>query len=118
LIALVRSSATLMDLLDTARALNLSSWCIGAGALRSLVWNHRHGFDHAVLGADVDLVFHDPAIGPEQDALLRRRLQQMRPSVQWDVTNQACVRMASSWRLCARWRKASRPGRNMRPASA
>lgn len=91
LIALVRASAVLMDLLVTARALNLSSWCIGAGALRSLVWDHRHGFDHAVPGADVDLVFYDPAIGPQQDALLRRRLQQMRPAVQWDVTNQAWV---------------------------
>jgi hypothetical protein len=88
---MVRASAVTMDLLATVRTLKLSSWCIGAGVVRSLVWNSLHGVDGAALGADVDVVFYDPALGPEYDALLLRRLQSLRPAVQWEVTNQAWI---------------------------
>jgi len=56
---LVGSCAWLMQALRAVRTLGLDSWCIGAGAVRSLVWNHLHGFDVSPSGADVDVVFFD-----------------------------------------------------------
>lgn len=91
LVEMVRASVAMMDLLATVRTLNLSSWCIGAGAVRSLVWDFLHGVEGAALGADVDVVFYDPALKPEADALLLQRLRELNPSVQWDVTNQAWI---------------------------
>lgn len=34
----------LMTALRSVRALGLGSWCIGAGAIRNLVWDTLHGF--------------------------------------------------------------------------
>jgi uncharacterized protein len=43
LIALLAGSAFTMQALSAARELGWSSWCIGTGAIRSLVWDHLQG---------------------------------------------------------------------------
>ncbi len=91
LIQMVRSSPKLMDLLETARALKLDSWCIGAGAVRSLVWDRLHGFPTISEYEDVDVVYYDDAARPTQDAELMRQLLNLNPSVCWEVTNQAHI---------------------------
>ncbi len=91
LIEMVRSSPELMDLLQTAAGLELASWCIGAGAVRSLVWDRLHGFSTPSRYDDVDVVYHDDLAGPERDAELLARLHSARPAVRWEVTNQATI---------------------------
>ncbi|MGE8494128.1 MULTISPECIES: nucleotidyltransferase family protein [Comamonas] len=92
LVALVRSSSELMAALGAVRALGLSSWCIGAGAVRSLVWDSLHGYKRPSDLADVDVVyFDDSASAKGQDAELELRLASIIPSVRWEVTNQATV---------------------------
>lgn len=92
LVALVRSSTSLMAALGAVRALGLGSWCIGAGAVRSLVWDALHGFDAPSELQDVDVVhFTSEAAGAVSDADLERRLDALIPAVQWEVTNQATV---------------------------
>ncbi|WP_370539874.1 nucleotidyltransferase family protein [Acidovorax sp. ACV02] len=92
LIGMVRSSPRLMAALVAVRSLGLSSWCIGAGAVRSLVWDALHGFDAPSKLQDVDVVhFTSEAAGPVSDADLERRLRTLMPAVQWEVTNQATV---------------------------
>jgi hypothetical protein len=91
LIRMVRSSVELMDMLDVASRLKLASWCIGAGAVRSLVWDQLHGFAVPSSGGDVDVVYYDEQAGPEQDGELLNRLLGFRPAVRWEVTNQALV---------------------------
>ncbi|MBD9404376.1 nucleotidyltransferase family protein [Acidovorax sp. ACV02] len=89
---MVRSSPRLMAALVAVRSLGLSSWCIGAGAVRSLVWDALHGFDAPSKLQDVDVVhFTSEAAGPVSDADLERRLRTLMPAVQWEVTNQATV---------------------------
>ena len=41
--ALVREAPWFMAALRAGRALGLAQWCIGAGALRNLVWDALHG---------------------------------------------------------------------------
>jgi hypothetical protein len=92
LVAIVRESAWFMPALCVVRELSLSSWCIGAGAVRNLVWDQLHGFEAPSALADVDVAYFDAAdLSPKQDAELQARLSERLPGVPWEVTNQAAV---------------------------
>ena len=81
-----------MEALRAVRALGLNPWCIGAGAVRSLVWDDLHGFAEPTPLDDVDVVYFDPTVeGAAHDAALETRLRHAMPSVAWEVTNQATV---------------------------
>ena len=83
-----------MQALAHARALRLPAWCIGAGAVRNLVWDALHG--HATPSAlpDIDLAWFDAGdLDPRRDAALQARLRAMAPELAWDVTNQAGVHL-------------------------
>jgi hypothetical protein len=87
---LVVSSEQLMTALRCVRTLDLRSWCIGAGIVRNLVWNALHGFGPSS-PADVDVVYFDAQAAPETDGELERRLRELVPALDWEVTNQAHV---------------------------
>lgn len=96
--ALVRAHAPLMCWLRAARACATGlDWCIGAGAVRALVWNHLHGLpagSHAP--ADVDFVYFDPAdLSSASETGLAARLRAAAPDAPWEVVNQARVHL---WR--------------------
>lgn len=92
LIALVANSANLTRALHAGKNLALSSWCIGAGAVRNVVWDHLHGFAVDTPAQDIDLVFFDDAnLSPELEQQLERKLARAEPGFNWDVVNQAGV---------------------------
>lgn len=81
-----------MDALVTVRDLNLDEWCIGAGAIRNLVWDALHGRSAPSKLSDVDVTYFDlNDVSPQREHDLQRRLIEVRPSVPWEVTNQAGV---------------------------
>jgi hypothetical protein len=68
---MVHSSEGLMSALVAVRSLGLGSWCIGAGAVRSLAWDTLHGFDKPSALEDIDVVYFDDAAGdPGQETYL------------------------------------------------
>ena len=91
LTGMVRSSATLMAALAAARDLKLASWCIGAGAVRSLVWDCLHGYATPSRLDDVDIAYYEETTGPARDAELEKILSLSLPGVRWEVTNQATI---------------------------
>ncbi|WP_366143462.1 nucleotidyltransferase family protein [Rhodoferax sp.] len=91
LIAMVLSSHELMAALRAVRDLELVSWCIGAGAVRSMVWDRLHGYAVPTSLDDIDVVYFEDSVGPERDAELERRLRLAMPNLVWEVTNQATV---------------------------
>lgn len=94
LIQIVRSSSSLMTALRAVRLLNLTSWAIGAGAIRSMVWDHLHGFAKITAVQDIDVVFFDPEnLSQEREQKLQRELSKALSNVHWDVTNQAAVHL-------------------------
>ena len=92
--ALVGASPRFMAALQAVRTLGLASWCIGAGAVRNLVWDALHG--HAVPSplADVDVAYFDAGdLGAGAEQALQRRLEALAPGLPWEVTNQARVHL-------------------------
>jgi hypothetical protein len=81
-------------ILETVRRLDPPDWLVGAGVIRSLVWDHLHGYVIPTALADVDVVFFDPAdLRPARDAEVQAQLHAMRPDVRWEATNQAAVHL-------------------------
>lgn len=91
--ALVREAPWFMAALRAGRELGLARWCIGAGALRNLVWDALHGQPRTPL-ADVDFAYFCASdLDPARDAALQRRLLALCPDLPWEVTNQAGVHL-------------------------
>lgn len=83
-----------MSALYATRALGLPSWCIGAGAVRNLVWDKLHDFHIPSPLSDIDVAFFDASIvSAERDAELQNKLVATLPSLPWEVTNQAGVHL-------------------------
>jgi len=94
LVALARAAPWFMAALAHVRALRLPAWCVGAGAVRNLVWDALHGHALPSTLADIDVAHFDASdLSPGRDAALQRRLQASAPSLPWEVTNQAGVHL-------------------------
>ncbi len=89
---MARADARMMGWLQAGRALGLRDWCIGAGAVRNMVWDALSGQTQSSEPADVDFVYHDPfCLDAAQDLALQARLQAASPATPWEVMNQARV---------------------------
>ncbi|TWI63610.1 hypothetical protein IP91_03581 [Pseudoduganella lurida] len=83
-----------MPALQAVRELGLPSWCIGAGAVRNLVWDALHGHAAPSHLPDIDVAHFDAAdLSPARDRTLQRRLQEALPHIPWEVANQAAVHL-------------------------
>ncbi len=78
-----------MAALRTVRRLGLNDWCLGAGFVRNLVWDRRHGYVEPTPLNDIDVIHFDAQrADAERDRMLEARLQQWLPQP-WSVKNQA-----------------------------
>jgi hypothetical protein len=94
LLAITRRTGWMMQALRAARDLGLASWCIGAGAVRNMVWDDLHGHARPSALADIDLAYFDArCLDGQRDAELQRQLEQALPGLPWEVTNQAGVHL-------------------------
>jgi hypothetical protein len=91
LVQIVAASRWFMPALRTVRSLKLHSWCIGAGAVRNLVWDHLHAYEEPSELSDVDVAYSDASAEPGQDHEIQEILQALQPSTPWEATNQAFV---------------------------
>lgn len=94
LIEFAEKSPWLWPALVAVRELGLPSWCIGAGAIRNLVWDRLHGFDRPSTLADIDVAYFDASdVSIERDRQLECRLAAAYRAFDWDVKNQAGVHL-------------------------
>ena len=91
--AIARGSAWFMHALRAARSLGLPSWCIGAGAVRNLVWDHLHDYATPSDLADIDLAYFDAQELPEEETRHQEIIAHACPGLPWEVTNQAHVHL-------------------------
>lgn len=81
-----------MQALEAVRDLELSTWCIGAGAVRNLVWDALHDYATPSRLPDMDVAYFDASdLAPETETELQQRLRRALPDIPWEVTNQATV---------------------------
>lgn len=79
-----------LEVLTAARELALPDWAIGAGFVRSAVWDHLHDFTKRSELEDIDLIYFDPDDCSEtREKDLDRRLGAVAPGIPWSVKNQA-----------------------------
>ncbi len=94
LVEIVKGSPWCMDALRAVASLRLGSWCIGAGAVRNLVWDHLHGYTQPSRLPDLDVAYFDPQdLSSEAEGALQSALQSLMPDLPWEVTNQAGVHL-------------------------
>jgi len=69
-------------------------WVVGAGVIRTLVWDRLHGYGERTPLQDVDVAFFDGQdLSPERDQELEAALCARLPGVPFEATNQAAVHL-------------------------
>ena len=98
IIQLIEKDKWMMDILRTVEKLGLSDWWIGAGFVRSKVWDYLQSYKQRTPLPDIDVIYFDPydfsqKEMPEDTTAVEekyeRKLQKIFPQVKWGVTNQA-----------------------------
>jgi uncharacterized protein len=91
-ISIIRSTPWFIEALRAVRELRLSFWCIGAGVIRNIVWDHLHHLERSSHLSDVDVAYFDAFnLTLERDHELQKELSTSLPGIPWEVTNQAGV---------------------------
>jgi hypothetical protein len=91
---IVRCTDWLMRALIVARDVDAPDWLIGAGAIRTAVWDRLHGYRTRTELADIDLGFFDPDdLSERREHEIRQLLEAALPDEHWDAKNQAAVHL-------------------------
>lgn len=91
---IVRSTDWLLRALTDARQVDPPDWWIGAGAIRTAVWDRLHGYEQPTPMADIDLIFFDPGdLSEEHEHEIEAALGEALPGTPWDAKNQAAVHL-------------------------
>ena len=81
-----------MEILEIVRTLALPDWAIGAGFVRSLVWDNLAALTARTPLPDIDVLFFDADnVTRQHEREVENRLREVRHDLPWSVRNQ--VRM-------------------------
>src|SRR3954470_20501948 len=83
-----------MAALKAARDVDAPDWLIGAGAVRTAVWDRLHGYAQPTPLRDLDVAFYDPAdLSERRERSVEDALRARLPGVPWEARNQAAVHL-------------------------
>lgn len=90
ILQLIREDAWMMDILRTAKKLDLPDWWVCAGFVRAKIWDTLHGYEERTPIPDIDVIYFDETITDESvEKRLEEKLRKMHPNVPWSVKNEA-----------------------------
>lgn len=98
IIKLIEDDKWMVDILKTVHNLQLPDWWIGAGFVRSKIWDTLHGYKRRTPLPDIDVIYFDKydftkgEIDQETtkaEVKYEQRLKRHLPTINWSVTNQA-----------------------------
>jgi len=98
IINLIKKDVWMMGVLKAARKLDFPDWWIGAGFIRSKVWDNLHNYKVRTPIPDVDVIYFDKTDFSNEEAVAETTkketeyenlLNEIMPGVEWSVTNQA-----------------------------
>ena len=88
--ALISDGLRMMDELRVARQHQLLESWIGAGFVRSKVWETLHCFEEPTPLNDIDVLFFDPNdLREEREKAIEHNLAKTMPDLPWSIKNQA-----------------------------
>ncbi|WP_379970254.1 nucleotidyltransferase family protein [Ectobacillus sp. sgz5001026] len=97
IISLIREDKWMMEILKTAKSLNLPDWWICAGFVRSKIWDTLHGFSERTHILDIDVIYFDPKNVDElEEKKLEDNLESLIPNNLWSVKNEARMHIKSN----------------------
>lgn len=92
IIRMIEQDPWMMEILKTARTLDLPDWWVCAGFVRSKIWDTLHGFKERTELPDVDIIYFDTQMDSEvTEKELEAKLASIHQGIPWSVKNQ--VRM-------------------------
>jgi hypothetical protein len=101
LASLIEADVQRLALLETVSRLDLPDCWIGAGFVRSAVWDRLHDRKPATSWDDIDVIWFDPnRIDPAIDHQVEARLRQEAPGQNWSVKNQARMHLRNGDEPC------------------
>jgi uncharacterized protein len=87
----------MMNILKSARSLNLPDWWICAGFVRSKIWDILHNFSESTPIPDIDVIYFDPAnIDKLEEKKFEEMLKTQMPNTPWSVKNEARMHIKSN----------------------
>ena len=90
----MRATPWLMAALEAARDVDPPDWLIGAGAVRTAVWDRLHGYAEPTPLRDLDLAFYDADdLSGERESAIEAALRARLPGAPWEARNQAAVHL-------------------------
>ncbi|MFG3611060.1 nucleotidyltransferase family protein [Rummeliibacillus stabekisii] len=97
IIEVIKKDSWMMDVLKTAKILDLPDWWICAGFVRSKVWDVLHDFNARTPLPDIDVIYFDSSnIKELEEKNLERRLKALMPNIPWSVKNQARMHLLNN----------------------
>jgi len=96
ILKIINEDDWMMDILTSAKSLNLPDWWICAGFVRSKIWDTLHGYSERSPIPDIDVIyFDDTNISEFVEKRLERKLNNMHPNVPWSVKNEARMHLTN-----------------------
>jgi hypothetical protein len=98
ILKIIEKDSWMMEVLKTVATLHLPDWWIGAGFVRSKIWDHLHNLKTRTPLPDVDVIYFDPkdfsedeihSDSTKMEKKYEVELSKLMPKVNWSVTNQA-----------------------------
>jgi uncharacterized protein len=97
IVSLIREDKWMMEILESAKSLNLPDWWICAGFIRSKVWDVLHDFSVRTTIPDIDVIYFDPTnIDKLEEKKIEKKLESLIPTIPWSVKNEARMHVKSN----------------------
>jgi hypothetical protein len=97
IIEVITKDQWMMDILKSAKTLNLPDWWICAGFVRSKIWDTLHSFNERTPIPDIDVIYFDPTnIDELEEKKLEEILKVIMPYTPWSVKNEARMHFKSN----------------------
>lgn len=97
IIRIIEDDKWMMDILRSARSLNLPDWWVCAGFVRSKIWDVLHEFNERTPLPDIDVIYFDPSNVDEGiEKHYENLLKMSHPTIPWSVKNQARMHIVNN----------------------
>ena len=87
---MIEDDPWMMTILKTTREVNLPDWWIGAGFVRSKVWDFLHGYAQRTAIPEIDVIYFDKNnMSESSEKTIENTLHNALSEIKWSVKNQA-----------------------------